>query len=460
MLSHLIPAGPAIPVTPVTAEGLAALVAALDPVQRQWTAATGFTAAPGTVLLLPDGAGGVARVLAGVASGETLWAVAGLPDTLPEGSYRLDPAPDAAAATRMALGWALGCYAFTRYKPQRRGFARLVWPEAADRGLVERLARGIGLARDLVNTPAEEMGPAELAGAAEQLAAPHGAQCRIIIGDQLLQENYPAIHAVGRASARAPRLIDLRWGDPAAPKVTLVGKGVCFDTGGLDLKTSGSMRLMKKDMGGAATVLGLASAVMEGRLPVRLRVLVPAVENSVSANALRPLDVIRTRKGITVEVGNTDAEGRLVLGDALAEASTENPAFLVDLATLTGAARVALGPDLPALFCNDDDLAAALLRAGEAMDDPLWRLPLWKPYRKMLSSPIADINNVSDSPFAGAILGALYLEEFVAPKTAWAHIDTYAWNPGNRPGRPEGGEALALRALYAYIERRFGSARA
>jgi len=458
VLSHLVSdARESVPITPVTADDRARWTAALDDAGRRWVAATDFTGEAGKAALLPDGAGGLARVLVGVAPGETLWALAVLPDTLPEGSYRLDPEPDSRAASRMALGWALACYAFTRYKARPRGFATLVWPKSADRGLVERLARGIGLARDLINTPAEHMGPAELAGAAEDLAGRHGARFRAIIGDDLLAENYPMIHAVGRASARAPRLADFTWGDAAAPKLTLVGKGVCFDSGGLDLKTSGGMRLMKKDMGGAATLLGLADAIMAARLPVRLRVLVPAVENAVSANALRPLDVIRTRKGMTVEIGNTDAEGRLILCDALAEADAEKPALLIDMATLTGAARTALGPELPALFSNDDALAAELLGAAEAAADPLWRMPLWKPYRKMLSSQVADINNVSESAFAGAITAALYLQEFVAKETPWAHIDTYAWNQSSRPGRPEGGEALGLRALYHLVEERFGS---
>jgi leucyl aminopeptidase len=448
VLSHLVDEGKgAVPITPVAANELAACVAALDPVARRWLATTGFKAEPGKHALLPDAAGGLARILLGVASGEELWALAGLPEALPDGCYRLAPVPTAVAATPFALGWALGCYAFTRYRDRPRELPRLVWPETADRGLVERLARGIGLARDLINTPAEHMGPEELAGAAEALASRHQARCRVIVGEALLAENYPLIHAVGRASARAPRLVDLVWGDPAAAKVTLVGKGVCFDSGGLDIKTAGGMRLMKKDMGGAATVLGLASAIMEAGLPVRLRVLVPAVENAISANALRPLDVIRARNGATVEIGNTDAEGRLILGDALVEASAETPALLVDMATLTGAARTALGPELPALFSDDDVLADDILRAGRDSGDPLWRLPLWRPYRKMLKSGIADINNASEGAFAGAITAALYLREFVAPEVSWAHIDTYAWNATSRPGRPEGGEALALRAL-------------
>ena len=461
MLSHLVGDAPhAVPITPVTAEELGAGKPPLDEAARRWLKATGFTAEPGTRAMLPDGEGGVARILVGVAAGDPLWSLADLPDGLPEGDYRLDPEPAAGPATRMALGWALGCYAFTRYKARKRDFAHLLWPRAADRGLVERLACGIALARDLINTPAEHMGPTELAGAVEELASRSAAQCRIIAGEALLAENYPMIHAVGRASARPPALADLTWGDASAPKLTLVGKGVCFDSGGLDLKPASGMRLMKKDMGGAATLIGLAGAVMDANLPVRLRLLVPAVENAVSANAFRPLDVIRTRKGLTVEIGNTDAEGRLILCDALAEADGEKPALLLDMATLTGAARTALGPELPALFANDDALAEALIAAGTAEQDPLWRLPLWPPYRKLLKSRVADLNNVSDSAFAGAITAALYLQEFVSAGTQWAHIDTYAWNASSRPGRPEGGEALALRALYRLIEQRFASRRA
>jgi leucyl aminopeptidase len=460
MLSHLVAeAADAIPLTVATAEDLAQSRLPLEERDRRWLGAIAYKAEPGKVALLPGAAGGLGRVLVGGANGEALWSLAGLPESLPEGVYRLDPEPDAATASHLALGWALGSYAFARYKAPKRGFAKLLWPEKADRRWVERLAHGIALARDLINTPAEAMGPAELAGAVEALAGQMKARCRVIVGDALLAENYPMIHAVGRASVRAPRLADLVWGDEGAPKVTLVGKGVCFDSGGLDLKSAGPMRLMKKDMGGAATVLGLASAVMAAGLPVRLRVLIPAVENFVSANSFRPLDVLPTRKGITVEIGNTDAEGRLILGDALVEADREKPALLVDMATLTGAARTALGPELPALFSNDETLAADLLREGAAALDPLWRLPLWQPYRKLLQSNVADINNASESPFAGAITAALYLQEFVAKETPWAHIDTYAWNAGSRPGRPEGGEALGLRALYGLIERRFGASR-
>ena len=445
-----------VPVTLVAGDDVARRLAALDPTSRRWAEATGFKAEPGQRLLVPDGEGRLARVLVGWRPDEPNWALAALPDALPERDFRLDPEPD--GASLLALGWALGAYAFTRYKKRDKGWARLIWPRGADRGLVERLAAGIFLARDLINTPTEDMGPEQLGEAAWDLAGRHAARCDVIAGEALLAANYPMIHAVGRASgpARQPRLIDVVWGEASAPKVTLVGKGVCFDTGGLDLKPSGAMRLMKKDMGGAATVLGLAEAIMAAELPVRLRVLVPAVENSVSADAIRPLDVIRTRKGLTVEIGNTDAEGRLVLCDALTEADSEKPALLIDMATLTGAARTALGPDLPALFANDDALAEDLLGAGTAAADPLWRLPLWAGYRSMFSSKVADLNNISESPFAGAIVAALYLEEFVSRDTKWAHIDTYAWNQKSRPGRPEGGEALALRALYALIAQRFG----
>ncbi|MGH6990032.1 MAG: leucyl aminopeptidase family protein [Stellaceae bacterium] len=446
-----------IPVTPVEPGDIPRYLDGLTPEARRWIEATGFEADAGRVALLPDAEGGLARVLVGWQATAPLWALAGLPDALPARGYRLEGAPPE-AATALALGWALGGYEFTRYRERKKGWARLRWPEGADRGRVERLAEGICLARDLINTPTEDMGPAELAAAAEALAGRHGARYRVIAGDALLAENYPTIHAVGRAATteRAPRLIDITWGDPAAPKVTLVGKGVCFDTGGLDLKPASGMRLMKKDMGGAATVLGLAHAVMAAGLKLRLRVLVPAVENSVSGNAIRPMDIVTTRKGLTVEIGNTDAEGRLILCDALAEADSEKPALLIDFATLTGAARTALGPDLPALFANNDRLAEDFLAAGTEAADPLWRLPLWPGYRPMYMSRIADLNNVSESPFAGAIVAALYLQEFVSPATGWAHLDTYAWNQKPRPGRPEGGEALGLRAAYGLIAARFG----
>jgi leucyl aminopeptidase len=448
----------AVPVTVLTKAGLEAWRETAPARERDWAMATGFTGEAGKLALVPDKAGKLGRVLVGAGEDEAaMWALAGLSETLPEGSYRLERGPEGGDPTRIALGWALGTYAFTLYREKKKeSGARLVWPDGADRGLAERLAGGICLARDLINTPANDLGPAELAEAATVVAENAGAKHRVITGDALLAENYPTIHAVGRASSRAPRLVDFTWGEANAPKVTLVGKGVCFDSGGLDLKPASGMRMMKKDMAGAAIMLGLAQAIMAGRLPVRLRVLLPLVENAVSGNAMRPLDIVKTRKGITVEIGNTDAEGRLILCDALAEAATEKPAMLVDAATLTGAARVALGPELPALFCNDDALAAGLIASGAAEDDPLWRMPLWRPYRKLIDSKAADINNVSESPHAGAITAALYLQEFVEPGIPWAHLDVMAWSTRARPGRPEGAEAQTLRALYAYIAGRFG----
>jgi leucyl aminopeptidase len=450
----------AIPVVVLTKDRLPAWLAAAPERERNWLTATGFGADQGKLTLVPGDNGQLARVMVGLGGDSTdaggMWALAGLPEALPEGSYRLESVPDSADPTHLALGWALATYAFTRYRAKKGTAAALVWPEGADRGRVERLAAAIFLARDLANTPAGDLGPAELAVEAVRVAKAAGARHRVIVGDELLAEDYPTIHAVGRAAAQAPRLVDIVWGEATAPRVTLVGKGVCFDTGGLDLKTASGMRLMKKDMAGAAIVLGLAQAIMDAGLPVRLRVLLPLVENAVSGNAVHPMDIVRTRKGLTVEIGNTDAEGRLILCDALAEAATEKPALLVDMATLTGAARVALGPELAALFCNDNALAAALLAAAESEQDPMWRMPLWRPYRKMIDSKIADLNNVSESPHAGAVTAALYLQEFVEPDIPWAHLDVMAWNPQSRPGRPEGAEATALRALYAHIAQTFG----
>ena len=450
----------AVPIAALTKTEFPACLENAPERERNWLTSIGFSAEAGKHALVPGESGRLARVLVGLGDGADaegrMWALAGLPTALPEAIYRLDAVPRDADPTNLALGWALATYVFARYSAKTRPAAALVWPEDADRGRVERLAAAVFLARDLANTPAGDLGPEELAGEAMRVAKAAGARHRVIVGDDLLAENYPTIHAVGRASARAPRLVDIVWGDPAAPKVTLVGKGVCFDSGGLDLKTASGMRLMKKDMAGAAIVLGLAQAIMDAQLPVRLRVLLPCVENAVSGNAMRPLDIVRTRKGLTVEIGNTDAEGRLILCDALAEASTEKPELLVDMATLTGAARVALGPELAALFCNDETLARDLLDAAAAEEDPMWRMPLWRPYRKMIDSKIADMNNVSESPHAGAVTAALYLQEFVEPQIPWAHLDVMAWNPQSRPGRPEGGEATALRALYAHITQRFG----
>jgi leucyl aminopeptidase len=451
------PAAATRPLVLITKAILPAWLKAAPAVARNWVSGSGFTGKPGEICVIPGRDGKPARALAGMAGDgvDDLWHAAALPLRLPEGSYRLDPEPNAAAATRFAIGWALGSYSFTRYRKAPRAASELIWPREADRGHVERTARASDLVRDLVNTPAEEMGPSELARAAKDLADELKLDIEIIKGDALLKRNFPLIHAVGRASERAPRLIDMSWGDADKPKVTIIGKGVCFDTGGLDVKPEGAMKLMKKDMGGAAHALGLARMIVETKLPVRLRVLVPAVENSVSGNAFRPLDVIKSRKGVTVEIGNTDAEGRLILADAITLALEDKPDLIVDFATLTGAARVALGPELPALFCNDETVAALLLRQAGAEADPFWRLPLWRPYRGRLDSKVADINNISDGPFAGSITAALFLQEFVPSGTAWVHFDLYAWNPAGRPGRPEGAEAQTLRAVFRSIVERF-----
>jgi len=329
-------------------------------------------------------------------------------------------------------------------------------PEGIDRAEIERTAEAVTLTRDLVNTPANDLGPAEIEATARALAARFGADITVTTGDDLLAANFPLIHAVGRASARAPRLIDLSWGDPDAPKVTLVGKGVAFDTGGLDIKPPSGMLLMKKDMGGAAHVIGLAQMIMARGLKLRLRVIIPAVENAIDGTAFRPGDIFPSRKGLSVEIGNTDAEGRLILADALTLADEEAPELLIDLATLTGAARVALGPQLPPAYTDDETLAADLARCAALEADPLWRLPLWKPYASMLDSPIADLNNAPGGGFAGSITAALFLERFVERAASWLHIDIYAWNPSSRPGRPEGGEAQTIRALDALLTERYG----
>jgi leucyl aminopeptidase len=399
---------------------------------------------------VPDGQGGLSQVLVGIEEGIDRWSMAALPTSLPKGDYKLAESVDGSEAEAACFAWAIGGYRFQRYKKRDGALARLVWPAGIDCAAIRRTVAALTLARDLINTPAEDMGPPHLAEAAKQVAKAHKAKFSVIVGDDLLKRNYPAIHAVGRAAAQPPRLIDMSWGT-GGPRLTLVGKGVCFDSGGLDLKPSSGMLMMKKDMGGAALMLALAQMIMDAGLKIRLRLLIPAVENAVSGNSYRPMDVIRTRKGITVEIGNTDAEGRLILCDALAEAESGHPDLILDAATLTGAARVALGPELPALFSNDDDTAAALLRHGKLEGDPLWQLPLWKGYRRMLDSKVADINNMGSGPYAGAITAALYLQEFIDPGMRWAHIDTMAWNTRDRPGRPEGGEAFCLRALFAFV---------
>jgi len=457
--SLLLPASKAksaCSIVSVTAKEATKGKAGLSPVQRAWVEANGFAGERGKWLALPGEEGRIERVLLGLGDGgpgDDPFAAARLASALPEGDYRFEQTPGPAGL--VALGWLMEAYAFTRYGGKEAGHgARLVCPKDVDRDDVLRQAGAVAFTRDLVNTPSSDMGPEELEAAARKLAKEHDARFRKVTG-KALATGFPMIHAVGKASTRAPRLIDFTWGDPAAPKVTLVGKGVCFDTGGLDIKPASGMLLMKKDMGGAANVLGLAAMIMGAKLPVRLRVLIPAVENSISGEAFRPGDVLKSRKGLTVEIGNTDAEGRLVLADALALADEESPDLLVDMATLTGAARVALGPDLPPFYSNDEMLASALAEMAVSQNDPLWRLPLWEPYNALIDSPIADINNAGSSGFAGSITAALFLKHFVEKAKTWVHLDIFAWTPTARPARPLGGEAQGVRALYALIAGRY-----
>jgi leucyl aminopeptidase len=442
----------ALPVYLVASDGLGS--AGLSPSSVAWASANGFSGEAGRTLIVPGEDGALAGALFGTGDGEGALAIGALARALPEGDWHFAAEP--AWPNLAAIALALGGYVFTRYGKKPGKALRFALPAGADAAHVRRMADGVFLARDMINTPTSDMGPDELEKAARTLAAAHKAEVSVIKGDDLLKQNFPMIHAVGRASTGAPRLIDMIWGSPDAPKVTLVGKGVCFDTGGLDIKPSSGMLLMKKDMGGAANVLGLASMIMAAGLKVRLRVLIPAVENSIAGNAFRPGDVLTSRKGITVEIGNTDAEGRLVLADALALADDERPALLVDMATLTGAARVALGPDLPPFYTGDESLAAELTAASVAVEDPLWRMPLWRPYDAKLSSKIADINNVTTDGFAGSITAALFLKRFVEKTVSWAHFDIFAWNPNDRPYGVAGGEAQGIRALEWIIAKRYG----
>lgn len=447
----------AIPIWFVTAQSYDDVRQSIGAEACAFADAAGFQPKAGRHLLVP-GAGGLGGVLFGLeGAGEPrdLFLPGHLAQLLPDGVYRFANAPHDARLA--ALAFALGLYRFTRYRKAEPRHIALELPQSVDRDDIERIVEGVSLARDLVNTPANDLGPAELEGAARTLAARHGAQVRSIVGDDLLAQNFPLIHAVGRAAAAsaAPRLVDLSWGQPGDPRVTLVGKGVCFDTGGLDIKPDAGMLNMKKDMGGAATALALAHMIMGRALRVRLRVLIPAVENSIAGASFRPRDIYTSRKGLTVEIGNTDAEGRLVLADALALADEDAPELIADFATLTGAARVALGPDVPPFFTDDDALADALMKCGAAEHDPLWRLPLWQPYEAMLESKVADINNVGGGQ-GGAITAALFMRRFVAAARAWLHVDLFAWTPAAKAGRPEGGECQAARALYALLAARYG----
>jgi leucyl aminopeptidase len=420
---------------------------------KSWLESNGFRGDVGNLSLIPNEKGKLACVLLCIADTNQFWGVGSLPQTLPEGVYYFEA--EAFDYEQLAIVWGLGSYQFTRYKKALRAPAQLVLPKSCDVARINNIVESIYVVRDLINTPTEDLGPSEFSLIAKAMSQEFKAQFKEIVGDDLLKQNFPVIHAVGRACDDAPRLIDMRWGNKKHPKITLVGKGVCFDTGGLDLKNSAGMLLMKKDMGGAAHVLGLARMIMRAKLPVCLRVLIPLVENSVSGNAYRPGDVLKSRKGLTIEIGNTDAEGRLVLSDALTAAVEDNPELLIDMATLTGAARVALGTDLPALFSNNDELAHAVFQQGLEQTDFVWRMPLFSAYREALNSYIADINNAGDS-YGGAITAALFLREFVPDTIPWLHFDLMAWNLKSRPGRPQGGEAMALRTLFSYLLQRYG----
>lgn len=446
-----------VPIHLASSDDWHAVRARLPERARRFAELSGFTGQAGRHLVVPNAQGDVAMVLAGQPPqgqrDRDLFAPGRLSALLPAGDYvfRGKPADPAAAA----LGWLLSAYRFARYRPGSLVEARLVAPRGVDMAETARIAAAVTASRDLVNTPANDLGPDELEAAIRALAAEHGAQVKVTLGDALLTANFPMIHAVGKASTRAPRLVDLSWGEPHHPKVTLVGKGVVFDTGGLNIKPDSSMLLMKKDMGGAAAAIAAARMVMGARLPVRLRLLVPAVENAIAGNAFRPGDVLQSRKGFTVEIGNTDAEGRLILADALALADEEAPAFVADFATLTGAARVALGPDLPPFYTHDGVLAQDLARLSVKVHDPVWRLPLWGPYDALLDSKIATLNHISGGPFAGSITAALFLSRFVEKAASHVHFDIFAWNPTTRPGRPEGGEVQAARLIYATLKERY-----
>jgi leucyl aminopeptidase len=446
---------PSIPIRFVTAADFDKAIEKIDERERTFVRAAGFEPKPGRYLAVPAADGKLAGILFGLENADEplkdLFRPGQLSTLLPPGTYRFANAPQ--DARRAALAFALGAYQFTRYRKAEARNVRLVVPDGADGGDLSRIVEGVTLARDLINTPSNDMGPAELEDAARSLAKQHGATAEVTTGDALAK-NFPLVHAVGAGSPRAPRLIDMTWGAVTDPRITLVGKGVCFDTGGLDIKNDAGMLNMKKDMAGGATALALAHMIMARKLKVRLRVIVPAVENSISGTSFRPRDIYKSRKGISVEIGNTDAEGRLVLADALALADEDKPALVADFATLTGAARVALGPEVPPFFTDDDALAGELARCAASENDPLWRMPLWRPYEQMLDSKIADTNNVSTGGHGGAITAALFLRKFVAAPS-WLHLDIFAWTPTAKPGRPEGAELQSARALYALLCARY-----
>ncbi len=423
----------------------------IDPIALDWARKAGFKAEAGSVLLIPTADGHLGGALFGLGSNpsENPFLTGKLARSLPAGDWHIETAP--LTANRLLLGYGLGSYSFDRYRSERPAEPKLLIPQDADAADIKRQLAGVFLARDLINTPTNDMGPADLENAFRALAEHYKAEVTSIVGDELLEKNFPLVHTVGRASAVAPRLLEMRWGKKGHPRVTLVGKGVCFDTGGLDIKPASSMLLMKKDMGGAANVLGLALMIMDAKLKIDLRVIVPAVENSIAGNAFRPGDIYKSRKGLTVQIDNTDAEGRLILADALAYADEDAPDLLVDMATLTGAARVALGPDLPPFFTDDEDLAHELVDASLETDDPLWRMPLYKGYEKNLRTSIADLANAPAGGMAGSITAALFLKRFVGKSKSWVHFDIFGWAQSERPHSPVGGEAQGIRALYRFL---------
>jgi len=436
-----------IPITLIKQSDFPTWLAKQNSFLKKWLTTTKFKGEPCNLSLVSNELGELSQVILCIADQNNFWGTGHLPVVLPEGSYAfVDMKPE------LAIVWGLGAYQFSRYKKPLRAPAQLVIPKESE---IVNIIESIYLVRDLINIPTDDMGPSQLADEAQKLAKIFKTKSKQIIGENLLKENYASIYTVGRASDDAPRLIDFIWGNKKHPKITLVGKGVCFDSGGLDIKNSSNMLLMKKDMAGAAHVLGLARMIMQANLPVRLRVLIPAVENVISGNAYRPGDIIKSRKGLTIEIGNTDAEGRVILADALAEAASEKPDLIIDISTLTGAARVALGTDLPALFSNKDDVAFEIIRHGKKVNEPVWHMPLFTAYRESLCSYIADINNCSSDPYGGAITAALFLKEFVPDDIPWVHFDLMAWNLKPRPGRPMGGEAMALRALFSYLQEKW-----
>ncbi len=454
--SVLIAATPAVSIEVIVETEFAGWLAKQDAATQAQMVAQRFEGKRYTHAVCFAADGRVAGALIGARSLDDFWALGHAALSLPPQAYALSELLPAGTRLRLALGFALGAYQFLRYKQKsRRALAQLVVADDIQRASIERIAAAVYAARDLVNTPTEDLGPDQFEDAVAGVAAVNGAEFVSISGDELLQQNFPAIHAVGRASHRAPRLLELTWGDPSHPRIAILGKGVCFDTGGLDIKSADGMAAMKKDMGGAAVALQLAQLVMAEKLPLRLHLLIAAVENAIGPNSYRPGEVIATRAGLSVEIGNTDAEGRVVLCDAISYACESEPELLFDFATLTGAARIALGPDLPALFCNREELSLDLIAAGREAGDPLWAMPLWEDYYSLIDSKIADLNNSGGSRMAGAITAALYLKRFVPERIAWAHLDTYCWSEG-KPGRPAGGDCQGLRAAFAYLQQRYG----